>query len=108
MKSPSSAEWIKMLGGSGPVSLSSLVLRHTGSVEELFDSFAQLREDGLIEVVGDDEAVDKFIQDVKDLEKEGLGAEQLRKKLLGTLRDNPKSAKSAISLTRDGLYKSFR
>ncbi len=108
MIAPSSGELLSELEQMGAVSLSHLVMRLTGSVRQLFDSFGQLREAGLIEVDGNAEAVEEFITHAQELEGEHLDREEELDRLFAALKAKPEAAEAGVHLTKHGFLRALR
>jgi hypothetical protein len=103
MRSDSSQELLDILKNVGIITIESLVIRQTGSVERLFDSLIQLKKKGLVVVEGDFNAVEKFIDFAKKKEHEGLDISNLQEELYKILKGQPEVANANVRLTSRGL-----
>ena len=105
MRPCSSYELLERLMSVGVITIKSLVIRQTGSVERLFDSLTELKKKGFIEVVGDVEAVEKFIETARKMERTQTDVGDLQEELYQILKGQPEVANASVRVTGRGLSK---
>lgn len=108
MRPPTSSHLLRDLTSMGEISLPRLVLRLTGSVEDTLQSLADLRDQHLVQISGDEDALERLIERAVELQREDLPPDHFRKSIFQYIRSTPELKDATVTLTRRGLSSATR
>jgi hypothetical protein len=106
MQPSSSWDLLKILQDVGRINFIDLIFRQTGPIGRLFDSLKELKDEEMIDIKGDVQSIENFINNAKKLEQEGLEEFEFKDKLFKKIKEQPDDVREAIvSLSDKGFLR---